>query len=347
MVRQVTASRSLVLALFTSILINLTVVSAAWATRAETRFRGPTMGTTWTVVLPVDVELKVANRVQRAIEAELAIVNGLMSSWDASSELSRFNDDQSEGFLPLSTKTGYVLAEALAVSKATDGAYDVLLGEVFDLYAQEEGGNGSLGPDSMEHQALVDDALRRSRTRAMERRGGTWRKPHPRVRVDLSSIAKGYAVDRVGELLETLGYPRYLVEIGGEVRTRGRAGDDERWAVGIETPDGNARSGLMLEDAHVASSGSYRNWQERDGKRFSHVIDGRDGRPITHDLVAVTVIAETTLRADAWATALLVVGVAAAKEHAQRERLEVQLVSRESDGFTVWRSQGFMAQLAD
>jgi len=147
-------------------------------------------------------------------------------------------------------------------------------------------------------------------------------------------------------LLESQGYPHYLVEIGGEVRTRGRAGDQQPWAVGIELPDESAPEGLLLEDAHVASSGSYRDWREIDGVRISHIIDGRDARPVTHDLVSVTVIADSTLRADAWATALLVVGRDEAQALAAQQQLDVQLVSNTDEGYSIWRSAGFAALLA-
>jgi thiamine biosynthesis lipoprotein len=313
--------------------------------RIETRYRGPTMGTVWTVVLPVEEELKEANRMQTLIQADLDALSLLMSTWDKTSELSAFNDDRSDRFIALSRETGLVLEAALEVTAASGGAYDVALGEVFALYGVGGDAEPHAGESAVPYK-LIDDALARARSRPMERQGDAWRKPHPEARIDLSSIAKGFAVDRIGELLESQGYPHYLVEIGGEVRTRGRAGDEQPWAVGIELPDESAPEGLLLEDAHVASSGSYRDWREIDGVRIPHIIDGRDARPVTHDLVSVTVIADSTLRADAWATALLVVGRDEAQALAAQQQLDVQLVSNTDEGYSIWRSAGFAALLA-
>ncbi len=322
--------------------------------RVETRYRGPTMGTVWTVVLPVEEKLEEANRMQTLIQADLDAINRLMSTWDDTSELSVFNADRSDGFVGLSSEIGAVLTAAQEVSAATDGAYDVWLGEVFAHYGVgvEAGGGAEADQAALSSRyPLIDDALQRARRRPIERRGDTWRKPHPEVRIDLSSIAKGYAVDRIGALLEAEGYPHHLVEIGGEVRTRGLAGNAQPWAVGIELPDESVSEGLLLTDGNLATSGSYRDWQEIDGIRVSHIIDGRDARPVTHDLVSVTVIADTTMAADAWATALLIVGVDEAQTLVQQQQLEVQLVSVIDDGnsdarFSIWRSPGFTAQLA-
>jgi thiamine biosynthesis lipoprotein len=129
--------------------------------------------------------------------------------------------------------------------------------------------------------------------------------------VDLSGWAKGYAVDQLAALLDTQGIDNYLVEIGGELRVKGMNRDKAKWAIGIEAPSTSARvphAILHVTDTSVATSGDYRNYFEHDGERFSHTIDARTGRPVAHDLAAVTVVNPSTAYADAMATALLVLG---------------------------------------
>jgi thiamine biosynthesis lipoprotein len=176
-------------------------------------------------------------------------------------------------------------------------------------------------------------------------RGSTLRKRHPMLSIDVSSLGKGFAVDQLGVLLESLGITHYLAEIGGELRARGFRAEDLPWQVGIEQPNGDIQSGLYLHNTHVASSGSYRNYREEVGRRVSHIIDGKTGKPIDHQLVAVTVLHESTMLADAWATALLVVGEAAAKELILQLGLDAQLTIRTDDAFELYRSDGFQQRL--
>jgi thiamine biosynthesis lipoprotein len=160
-------------------------------------------------------------------------------------------------------------------------------------------------------------------------------------------LGKGFAVDQLGVVLESYGISHYLAEIGGELRARGFRQDSLRWQVGIEQPNGNVEVGLYLSDTHVASSGSYRNYREEGGKRISHIIDGSTGRPIDHRLVAVTVLHDSTMLADGWATALLVVGEEAAKQLIEQLDLDAQLTIRTDDDFELYRSDGFQQRLVE
>jgi len=347
--------------LFAALLLVTASACSADEAPLETRFRGPTMGTAWTLVLPGRLDQAQADDRQTRIEQELLRLNALFSTWDAESVLARFNASDSTAFVAMPAELLDLLDEAHAISRASDGAYDVTSGELLGLYgvgaqgaagrthaAENAVGNEAGDADpvrSLPNALAVQAALSRTGPVQLVRLGDRLRKRDARLRIDLSSIAKGYAVDRLGALLEADGIDDYLVEIGGEVRTRGQAAGGRAWRVGIETPDGSVEAGLVLDDAHLASSGSYRQWQELDGVRVSHVIDARTGRPLRHDLVAVTVLADSTAQADAWATALLVVGAERARQLAPRHALEVQLVQRVNDGFSTWRSPGFAALL--
>ena len=162
--------------------------------------------------------------------------------------------------------------------------------------------------------------------------GRCLRKAGPDLFIDLSAIAKGYAVDEVAELLERAGIDDFMVEIGGEVRARGRRDGEQAWRIGIEKPVDQRRTVqtiVSLVNLSLATSGDYRNYFERDGVRYSHIIDAVSGRPIRHNLVSVTVAHESCMLADAFATAFMVLGSDRAMQLAEREALPVLAIVRQ------------------
>jgi thiamine biosynthesis lipoprotein len=176
------------------------------------------------------------------------------------------------------------------------------------------------------------------------------RKTHPDVHVDLSGIAKGFAVDAIAELVEQQGITRFMIEIGGEVRTGARKQDGAPWRIGIESPvsvmRGPPQEVVELEDLALATSGDYRNYFERDGRRYSHTIDPRKGRPIEHNLASVSIVAPNCMFADAMATALTVMGPDDAFRYARENDLDVLLIIRETDGFVEKVTDGFSKYMA-
>ena len=175
------------------------------------------------------------------------------------------------------------------------------------------------------------------------------RKDFPGLMVDLSAIGKGFAADRVGLLLTSLGYENYLVEVGGELSIRGMNAKGEPWAIGIEAPLPDQRRPhtiVHLTNTGMATSGDYRNFFEADGNIYSHTIDTRSGRPVTHTLASVTVVDETAARADALATALLVMGPEEGLAFAEREQLAVLMLIR-TDGSIEERQTAAFARLRD
>ena len=290
---------------------------------------GATMGTTFTVTVisgrPADALARreppvlpsapptgrqpdhavVEAEVRRALER----IEGRMSHYRPDSELSRFNRTRTTEPQPLSAETIGVVAEALAVSRVSGGAFDVTVGPLVDAWGFGPPGRAPAAPDSASLAAL------RARTGAdlleVDVPASTLRKRRPDVVADLSAIAKGYAVDALAELLAERGFGDYLVEIGGELRAGGRNEFGKPWRVAIERPSAGfatARRIVPLTDAAVATAGDYRNFYELDGARVSHTIDPRTGRPVTHGPLAVTVIAEHCSLADARSTALNVLG---------------------------------------
>jgi FAD:protein FMN transferase len=307
------------------------------------RFSGSTMGTTYSVVVRGDgAELET---LERDVESLLAEINASMSTWDPDSELSRINRHRGDDPVTVSADVAEVLEMALAVHAASDGAFDVTVGPLVNAWG--------FGPDGRP-ELLVDEA----RLAALRERVGSsklvlegtrLRKHHPELEIDLSAIAKGYAVDRLAALLEERGHDDYLVEIGGELRARGRNAAGRPFRVGIEEPNPDrrgVRSIVELDGLALATSGNYRNFFERDGRRYVHTIDPASGQPVTHALLSVSVLHDSCALADAWATALLAAGPKRAWALAARADLEVLLLVAGEHGEIIERATpGFAARL--
>jgi len=297
-------------------------------------FSGATMGTTYTVsidALPADVSL---SSLSRDVDAILDRIEGRMSTYDPASELSRFNADETTDWVAMSGETVEVVDAAITVSELTDGGFDITVGPLVELWGFGASGRPPAIPsDDAIATTLERVGYRKVRTR---RAPPALRKSRGDVEIDLSAIAKGYAVDQVADHLESASVSDFLVEIGGEMRARGRNPHGSPWRVGIERPDPGPRSVhrvLLLQDAALATSGDYRNFFEAEGRWFSHTIDPRTGRPVTHELASVSVVDVTSMRADALATGLTVMGPAAGRALAQREGLAVLFILRAGPGF--------------
>jgi FAD:protein FMN transferase len=310
---------------------------------------GSTMGTSFSVVLSTEGKLDVDDLVglQGAIDAELIAVNRQMSTYLADSELSRFNRDPGPEPFAVSRELVELVALAKQVSADSEGAFDVTVGPLVDAWgfgAESDGERREL--DAVEITALrgvVGDAKLR-----VDRAARTLAKQVPGLRVDLSAIAKGHGCDRVGAVVEAAGWTDYMVEIGGEVWARGDNPDGEAWKLGVERPSGDAAGDRVVQaivrvrDAGVATSGDYRNYWERDGVRYSHTVDPRTGRPITHTLASVTVIhPESAALADAWATALSVLGPEQGPALAERLGLAAYFLIRVGEGYEARATPAF------
>jgi len=232
-----------------------------------------------------------------------------MSHYLEDSEISRLNRLSEAGPFPISPETLEVLQHALEISSTSGGAFDITVGPLVDAWGFGPSGRVAHAPSEAEIEHLLEatgwEGLQ------VDRSSSTVTKARPELRIDLSAIAKGFAVDQVADALDGEGVHRYMVEIGGEIRTRGRNAQEQAWRIGIERPvPGDKVIDLIvpLSDLAIATSGDYRNYYEVDGKRISHTIDPRTGRPITHNVASVSVVSPVCVRADAYATGLLVLG---------------------------------------
>ena len=299
--------------------------------------QGEALGTTWS--------LKVTNSplekgdIVRGLQAEIEKVNLEMSTYIDFSTVSRFNQhtDLQTG-INVSDELIKVLEAARYVHDQTFGAFDVTVGPL--VRAWGFGARKSDTPPTPDEVTAILSKLGMSHIYVKESK---LYKVVPETEIDLSAIAKGHAVDIGGQWLEAQGIQNYLFEIGGEIRSRGSKSDDTEWTVGIESPVGDGTlEPITLKDASMATSGDYRQFYELDGKRISHTIDPRDGQPVSHGLASVSVIHESTMLADAWATAISVLGPKEGLIMANRHQLPVRMIVRESDGqMTAQESQTF------
>jgi thiamine biosynthesis lipoprotein len=295
-------------------------------------FAGPTMGTFFTVKVvdpPQTVDLET---LQRAIEEQLDTVDSLMSTYREDSELSRLNRFDRAEWFPVSKETATVIALALEVGQLSGGALDVTVGPLVDLWHfGPKKGQGV--PDDEQISAALekigqDEIQVRQKPPAVLKK-----KAH--IRIDLSAVAKGYAVDLVARCLEEKGVKNFLVDVGGEVKAAGVNQSGVPWRLAVEAPTAEGRAvqtTVPLCDVAMATSGDYRNFFEQDGTRYSHIIDPRSGRPAAHRLASVSVIDASCARADALATALLVLGPEEGFRLAEVHDLPVLFIIREGSG---------------
>ncbi len=268
------------------------------------RLDGATMGTYFRVTAICDTA-----GLSAQIEQTLASINAQMSNYDADSELSKLNRSEHGHWQPVSSQLMQVLQAAHAVHEASAGVFDVSVAPILRLWGFGPDAATTLPPAASELAAaqrrsgwqyleLAPDRLQIKRLRGLE--------------FDLSALAKGYAVDVVSEVLQQAGCPRHLVDIGGEVRASGLSTQARPWRIGVEVPQigasGEVQRVLHVVDRSIATSGDYRNFIRQEAEQWGHTIDPRSARPVKHDLASVTVVHGDTMLADAWATALNVMG---------------------------------------
>ncbi|SFM78855.1 FAD:protein FMN transferase [Marinobacter pelagius] len=303
---------------------------------------GGVFGTTYHINVVLTDDQQRLENLAEGIETELEKVDAAMSTWREDSELSRLNRtaDQSE-WIGISAPLHEVLAKAQEVSELTGGAFDVTVGPVVNLWG--------FGPEARPEQVPTEQELSRvlsatgyEKLELRDEPAGV-RADKPQY-IDLSAIAKGYGVDAVARYLDSEGVSAYLVEIGGEVRVQGRKPGGDAWRLAIEQPVSEGREVnrvVALESKAMATSGDYRNYYESEGQRYSHTIDPETGKPITHNLASVTVLAEDCMTADALATGFNVMGFERAQELATRENIPAYFIIRTENGFETHQTPAF------
>ncbi|MFD2164843.1 FAD:protein FMN transferase [Thalassotalea euphylliae] len=312
--------------------------------KQEFLLQGSTMGTTYNIKVVAKKDAYDLATLQQDIDAALVQVNNEMSTYQKDSEISTFN--QSSGEQPLSISPGFrtVLVEALRLGDITNGMLDVTVGPLVNLWG--------FGPDYKPERVPTPEEQASARARIglekiiLDETGLS--KTQPDIYLDLSTIAKGWGVDVVADLLEGKGINNYLVEIGGEMRLKGFKANGTLWHIAVEKPVTSERSVhqvVVPQDNAVATSGDYRNYIEVDGKRYSHIINPETGLPIDHKLVSVTVIHPSSMTADGLSTAIMVMGPEKGLAFAKAQDLAVMMIVKTDDGFEEINTVKFLPYL--
>ncbi len=340
---------------FSIAFVSLLIAFALFTGRGDEtihRFSGFTMGTSYDIQL---VGIESGSMLSVIEEGSSALLGRLdkevFSTYAPDSELSRFNRHPVGEPFPVSAELLEVLLLAREISELTDGAFDVTVGPLVNLWG--------FGPEIVPPARVPDEAAIAA---ALEQVGYAFVEVDADVRqatkrrdvyVDLSAIAKGYAVDKLAEYLESHGVQDYFLEVGGELKMSGLKPGGISWIPAIESPQiDEARIHEIFfshgEALAVAGSGDYRNYFESEGVRYSHEIDPRSGKPVQHRLAAAYVVTDSVARADALATAMMIMGTQASKQLAEELDLAVYLISKDEQlGFVDYHSPAFARYLSE
>ncbi|MBY7866237.1 FAD:protein FMN transferase [Vibrio fluvialis] len=310
----------------------------------QVHLSGPTMGTSYNIKYLQQDDLPSSDELHKEIDRLLEEVNDQMSTYRKDSELSRFNQYQGIDPFEVSNQTATVVKEAIRLNGLTEGALDVTVGPLVNLWG--------FGPEARPEVVPTDAELAERKANTgihhLSVDGNKLSKDLPHLYVDLSTIAKGWGVDVVANYIESQGIHNYMVEVGGEIRLKGLNRDGVPWRIAVEKPTVDERSiQEIIEpgDMAIATSGDYRNYFERDGVRYSHIINPQTGRPIHNRVVSVTVLDKSCMTADGLATGLMVLGDEKGIEIAEQNHIPVFMIVKTDDGFKEIASSAFKPYL--
>jgi len=257
------------------------------------------------------ISYKATEDLQKGIEAEMAKFNSSLSTYDPNSTISRFNQSGTESFdLSKDPWMLKMVHESIRFSKLSNGAFDITVAPLVDLWG--------FGPKAKSDptQAKIDSIRTFVGYKLLKLEKNQLTKSDPRIQLDCGAIAGGYASDIIADFLRHQGIKDYMVEIGGEIVMSGKNPDGNKWRIGINKPVDDSTSTnndiekiLVLTDKALSTSGNYRSFYVKNGKKYAHTIDPHTGYPVQHSLLSATIIANDCFTADALATACMVIGV--------------------------------------
>ncbi|MBE0351791.1 FAD:protein FMN transferase [Pseudoalteromonas lipolytica] len=288
---------------------------------------GAAQGTTWHVSVWSDSAID-TERLQEEIEAEFLRIDKMMSNYRQDSIIEQFNRNQNPQAIEVGKEIVNLVNIARQVSQATNGCYDLTVKPLFDLWGfSKDVFNAPSETDIQNVIKKIGLSYIASPTQT------SLLKKQPELSVDLSSIAQGYSVSRIAKVVESAGITDYLVEIGGELQTRGHKPDESFWRIAIERPLPGDRAVHKVIDIKqddsiaIMTSGTYRHYFDEQGQRYSHILDARTGKPVTHSTLSVTVLDDDPTQADAWSTALLCLGENDALRIANKHKIAALFIS--------------------
>lgn len=307
-------------------------------------FSGSTMGTTYSIKIIETKDIDNEEALKESIDSLLVDVNKQMSTYIDSSEISQFNQLKDTSWFNVSKDFALVINEGLRISRLTNGDYDITVGSLVNIWGFGKDRKVEIVPTDKE----INKAKKNIGFRYLQVDTTNFRikKTNTNLYCDLSSIAKGFGVDKVAEFLEKMNHLNFMVEIGGEVRTRGKNQFNDKWHIGISSPNAtDLQQVVNLSGASIATSGDYLNYFEKDELRYSHLINPKTGKPITHNLASVSVIHKNCAIADAFATAIDIMGSQKGMELAEKEKLSVFMIVRKDNKFVELSTKSFKKYL--
>lgn len=313
------------------LLILLCFLSACDNRAPLTKLEGFVQGTTYhlTFVAPKGAG---TTDVQRAVNEEFARIDLALSNYRDDSALEQFNAQKNTEPASVDAELVKLVEIAREINKASAGCYDLTIKPLFDLWGFK---NDIFTPPDADALAQTLEKIGMDKLETLP--GNRLRKHLPDLRIDISSIGQGYTVERIAQVLESFGIEHYLAEVGGELKVRGKKSDGKPWRIALEKPLPNQRSLhkiISFDDGQpmaLMTSGTYRHYFDQDGKRYSHILDARSGKPIEHDTVSVTILHPDPTLADAWSTALLCMGAEEGLAAADAASLAVLFIEQKND----------------
>ena len=306
---------------------------------------GPTMGSTYTIKYVANSTTPAADAAGVAVQEILDEVDRQMSTWRTDSDLSRFNRLPAGSCRQMPAAVIGLVSYAQQLSASTDGQFDITAGPLLKLWGFDANSRQQQVPtDEQLGQALAQTGYQHLHI------SGEQLCKDKDLQLDLSSVAAGYAVDRIAARFAETGLSSYMIEVTGELYAVGKKPDGSPWRIGIELPaEGPLTASRIVEIDGLAvnTSGDYRNYFEQDGVRFSHVINARSGKPVTHRVAAVTVIDSSTLVADALGTVLLLLGLEDGMQYSVEHDVAAMFVERNGDNFVVHYSPRFISDFPE
>lgn len=315
------------------------------ASSKATKLRGEAIGTTYSIIY-LDPQQKLPSETLKVEFSQLInAANQSMSTYHPNSEISTFNKSQSTEPVNASPTFIKVVAEGIRLHQMTDGALDITLKPLSALWG--------FGPNGIPHTIPSNNELIAIKNKTgvdkITIEGETLSKSVEAIQIDLNTIGKGFLVDQAAELLEQYNIANYLVEIGGEMRLKGLNDRGQPWKIGLVNPTQGAPTAqrtVFPGNNGVATSGDYYQYFEKDGKRYSHILNPVTGKPIDHNLASVTVLHPSAMTADGLATAIMVLGAEKGLALAETHRIPIYIIIRDGDKFVSKMSSAFEAHLS-
>ena len=326
------------------LIISTLILSCSEDKKYNIKLKGNTMGTYYLVSL-VDVPKNLSKKeIEIEIKNTLLEANKILSNWDKSSEISKLNNNKTIKPIQISNELFDVVSEANSINTKSNGYFDITLDPLIELWGFGYS-KGKIIERVPSKDKITDTLTLVNQNLLLEINSNNQLiKKNKNVRLNLSAIGKGYGIDLIGKKLDYLNINNYIIDIGGDIFAKGHNKNNKDWVVGIENPKLNEKlikEIVNISNKGVATSGEYKNYFSKDGTKYSHIINPKNGMPITHSTKSVTVVDKNAMSADGWATALIAMGSEVGLKVAEKEKIAVMFIDQVEDKLLKIKSSEF------